>query len=159
MWVQVGAWGKQGLPPLEASLGYQFRLLLAQDQDIVVLSMPASMQRAWEVWKSTSLALETTQDSLYLSAFCQLPLETQLLPTDRASWSGYPPTRANGSGEFSPRLIGPFPVEKGINGWPHPNPWKMHPAFHGSQLKSVSTSMSPSHDLIMATIFFQYMLC
>ena len=104
-----------GMCPFECS---QPPLFPTQEEDISVPSVQHHLRRCHRVWKDARAAL-------LRSAEQNLPLQT-------------------GSKKLTPRFVGPFPIEAIIN--PSavklklPQSMRVHPTFHVSQIKPVSTS-------------------
>lgn len=131
-----------GRTPFEVSLGYHPPLLPSQEP--VVPLVHDFIQHCQRTWQETRSALERAQVSTQRTAnkhrnsapsyqFGQLVwLNTKNIPL------------LSESRKLSPRFNGPFPVKKVINPSAFrlklPSNMKIHPTFHVSQLKPVSSS-------------------
>lgn len=133
-----------GLTPFEASLGYQPPLFPSQESELAVPSVQHHLRRCHKLWRDTKTALSrTTERNRRLADRHRTPAPEY--QPGQSVWlsSKNIPLRTE-SHKLSPRYIGPFPVNKVIN--PSavrltlPSTIKIHPVFHVSQLKPVTTS-------------------
>lgn len=137
-----------GMSPFQCSLGYQPPLFPTQEDDIAVPSVQAHMRRCHGIWKRARSALlrastraQTQANRRRAPAPCYTPgqkvwLRAKDLPLKVISK------------KLSPRYVGPFVIDSIINPaavrLKLPPALRIHPTFHVSQLKPVSTSpLSP----------------
>ena len=131
-----------GLSPFEAFLGYQPPLLPSEEVDLVVPAVQDHIRHCQKVWQDTRSALECTQESN------QVNRRRNPAPLYQPGQSVWLATRniplLTESCKLSRRFIGPFPFEKVINPTvvrlTLPSNIRIHPTFHVSQLKPVSSS-------------------
>ena len=138
-----------GLSPFMASLGYQPPLFPDLEEEIAVPSVQTHLRRCRRIWKRTRTALLQASSRSQLQANKRRRPAPEYAP-GQGVWlrakdlplKGVPP-------KLSPRFIGPFTISKVVNpsavrlNLP-PALRRIHPTFHVSQIKPVSTSpLSP----------------
>ena len=137
-----------GLSPFMASLGYQPPLFPELEDEIAVPSVQTHLRRCRHTWKRIRAALLRASSRSQLQANKHRLPPPQYAPGQKV-WlrakdlplKGVPP-------KLSPRFIGPFERETIINlcavRLRLPPSLRVHPTFHVSQVKPVSTSpLSP----------------
>ena len=138
-----------GLPPCMASLGYQPPLFPELEEEIAVPSVQTHLRRCRRIWTRTRSAL------IHASSRSQIQANKHHLPAPQYApgqrvWlrakdlplKGAPP-------KLSPHFIGPLEIERIINPCAVrlrlPPSLRVHPTFHVSHIKPVSTSpLSPT---------------
>ena len=137
-----------GLSPFMASLGYQPALFPELEEEISVPSVQAHMRRCRRTWKRTRAALVRASFRSQLQANRRRLPAPQYAPGQRV-WLRAKDLPLKGiSPKISPRFIGPFEIEAIINPCAVrlrlPPSLRIHPTFHVSQVKPVSSSpLSP----------------
>ena len=138
-----------GLSPFMAFLGYQLPLFPDLEEEIAVPSVQTHLRRCRRIWKRTRTAL------LHASTRSQLQANKRRRPAPQYApgqgvWLRAKDLPLKGiPAKLSPRFIGPYTISKVINpsavrlNLP-PALRRIHPTFHVSQIKPVSTSpLSP----------------
>ncbi|KAK2917253.1 hypothetical protein Q8A73_003999 [Channa argus] len=133
-----------GLSPFMCSLGYQPPMFPNQETEIAVPSVNAHIRRCRRLWKEArAVLLRTTQRNKRLADRRRTPAPTYT-PGQTVYLSTQNIPLHIESRKLAPRYIGPFPVVRIIN--PSavqlklPRSMRVHPVFHVSQLKPVSSS-------------------
>ena len=137
-----------GFSPFECSLGYQPPLFLAQEEEIAVPSVQAHIHRCRRVWRETRVALQRANTRAEQQANRHRTAAPEYTVGQQVWLSTADILIQASSKKLQPRYIGPYPVESVINSSAIrlrlPTALKVHPVFHTSQLKPVSTSpLSP----------------
>ena len=133
-----------GLTPFEASLGYQPPLFPSQESELAVPSVQLHLRRCRKVWREARAALLRTAENNRRIADRHRVQAPQYKP-GQSVWlcSKDIPLKVE-SKKLAPRYIGPFVVDSVVN--PSavklklPSTMRVHPTFHVSQLKPVSSS-------------------
>uniref|UniRef100_A0A8C5CMX5 Integrase catalytic domain-containing protein n=1 Tax=Gadus morhua TaxID=8049 RepID=A0A8C5CMX5_GADMO len=133
-----------GLSPFMASLGYQPALFPELEEEISVPSVQAHMRRCRRTWKRTRAALVRASFRSQLQANRRRLPAPLYVPGQRV-WLRAKDLPLKGiSPKISPRFIGPFEIEAIINPCAVrlrlPPSLRIHPTFHVSQVKPVSSS-------------------
>ena len=147
-----------GMTPFMAAYGYQPPLLSSQERDITVPSVQVHFARCAEVWRTAREAItHSTRHSQRQADRHHIPAPTYL-PGQRVWLSSRDLPLQVESRKVAPRFVGPFVVEKVVN--PSavrlklPASLPMHPTFHVSQLKPVSSSeLNESQDLELLAMY------
>ncbi len=133
-----------GLTLFECSLGYQPPLFPAQEGEIAVPSVQLHLRRCHRVWRQTRIALlRSEQRNRRLADRHRTPAPAYV--PGQSVWlsSRHIPLKAH-SRKLSPRFLGPFVIDSLVNPvsvkLKLPPSLRIHPVFHVSQLKPVSTS-------------------
>ncbi|KAJ8361789.1 hypothetical protein AAFF_G00420510, partial [Aldrovandia affinis] len=133
-----------GLSPFEASLGYQPPLFPVQEEELAVPSVQAHLDRCRKTWELTRTALLSSADRNRRFADRHRTPAPIYQPGQEVWLSTKDLPLHTTSRKFTPRYIGPFPIDSVIN--PSvvklrlPASMRIHPSFHVSLLKPVSTS-------------------
>ena len=133
-----------GMSPFECCFGYQPPLFPSQEDKVAVPSVQAHLRRCRQVWKNTRAALLRTAEQNKQTA----DRHRSKAPTYQVGQKVWLSTRdihlKCSSRTLEQRYIGPYPVIKIIN--PSavrlklPSVMRIHPTFHVSLLKPVSSS-------------------
>ena len=138
-----------GLSPFMASLGYQPPLFPELEDEKAVPSVQTHLRRCRRTWRRTCAALlrASSRSQLQANKHClpapqYAPGQKVWLQAKDLPLKGVPP-------KLSPRFIGLFEIESIINPCAVrlklPPSLRVHPTFHISQVKPVSTSpLSPT---------------
>ncbi|KAM3850576.1 A disintegrin and metalloproteinase with thrombospondin motifs 14-like [Diretmus argenteus] len=133
-----------GMSPFNASLGYQPPLFPAQEVQLAVPSVQEHVRHCRAIWKDTRAALEKAQEAAQHSANKRRDPAPQYQPGQSVWLSTKNIPLLTESRKLSPRFIGPFTIDRIINPTvvklSLPDNMKVHPVFHVSQLKQVSSS-------------------
>ena len=125
----------------EASLRYLPPLFPSQEQEIAVPLVQLSLCR---IWRETRAALLCTQDQNRRLAHRWRTPAPEYQPGQRVWLSAKDIPLSVTSKKLAPRFMGPFEVEAIVNPaavrFKLPALLRIHPTFHISQLKPVSTS-------------------
>ena len=133
-----------GLSPFEAALGYQPPLFPSQEKELAVPSVQDNLHRCRKVWVDTREALLRTAERNKRVADRHRVVAPQFQPGQRVWLSSSNIPLRTDSRKLSPRYLGPFEIDSIIN--PSavrlklPQAMRVHPTFHVSQLKLVSSS-------------------
>lgn len=133
-----------GMSPFECSLGYQPPLFPEQEKEVAVSSVQHLFRRCRRMWREARAALlrssatnKRMADRRRTQAPSYLPGQSVLLSTANLNLR-------TESRKLSPRFIGPFEVVRVVNPVAVqlrlPRTMRVHPVFHVSQLKPLSTS-------------------
>uniref|UniRef100_A0A3B3HAY6 Integrase catalytic domain-containing protein n=1 Tax=Oryzias latipes TaxID=8090 RepID=A0A3B3HAY6_ORYLA len=133
-----------GMSPFECSLGYQPPLFPEQEKEVAVPSVQHLFRRCRRIWREARAALQRSSannkrlaDRHRLRAPTYVPGQSVLLSTANIKLR-------TESRKLSPRFIGPFEVVKVVNPVAVqlrlPRTMRVHPVFHVSQIKPLSTS-------------------
>ena len=134
-----------GLSPFECSLGYQPPLFPELERDLDVPSVQHHLQKIQQTWVTVREALLRTADvnrrqaDRHRSPAPQYTRGQEVWLNTRDV-----PLRAS-TGKLSPRFIGPFKIQAVLSTTAVrldlPPSLRIHPTFHISQIKPVSTSV------------------
>uniref|UniRef100_A0A8D0AQG0 Reverse transcriptase n=1 Tax=Sander lucioperca TaxID=283035 RepID=A0A8D0AQG0_SANLU len=133
-----------GLSPFEVSLGYSPPLFPVQESEIAVPSVQHHYRQMQRIWRETRQALlRTREHNQRVADRHRIP--APVYRPGQQVWLSPKDIHLSGtSTKLAPRFIGPFEVEKVINPCAVrlklPPALRIHPTFHVSQLKPVSTS-------------------
>uniref|UniRef100_A0A8C5C4I0 Chromo domain-containing protein n=1 Tax=Gadus morhua TaxID=8049 RepID=A0A8C5C4I0_GADMO len=124
-----------------ASLGYQPPLFPELEGEVAVPSVQTHLRRCRRIWKRSSSRSQLQANKCRLPAPHYAPGQRVWLRAKDLPLKGAPP-------KLSPRFIGPFEIETVVNPCAVrlklPPSLRVHPTFHVSQVKPVSTSpLSP----------------
>lgn len=137
-----------GLSPFECSLGFQPPSFPSEEMDVAVPSVQAHLKRCRKVWRDTHRALQRTTERNRLIADRRRSSAPQYAPGQQVWLSTKNLPLKTESKKLSPRYIGPFKILSLVNPvavkLQLPRTLRVHPTFHVSQLKPVSSSdLSP----------------
>ncbi|KAK9533156.1 hypothetical protein VZT92_008305 [Zoarces viviparus] len=133
-----------GMSPFMASLGYQPPLFPAQEMEVAVPSVQANLRRCRQVWREVQSALQRSATRNKRIADRHRAPAPTYSPGQKVSLSSRDLPLQVESRKLAPRFVRPFEVDKIIN--PSavrlklPASLKVHPTFHVSLLKPVSSS-------------------
>lgn len=133
-----------GMSPFMASLGFQPPLFPIQETEVAVPSVQEHLRRARRVWREAGAALRRTAARNQRLADRHRSPAPPYQPGQKVWLSSRDIPLQTVSKKLDPRYIGPFEIERVIN--PSvmrlklPPELHIHPAFHVSLLKPVSTS-------------------
>ena len=133
-----------GMSPFMASLGYQPPLFSVQEEAVAVPSVQANIQRCRRIWREVrSALLRSAVRNQRLADRHRSPAPTYQ-PGQKVWLSSRDLPLQVESHKLAPRYIGPFEVDKIINPTAIklklPSSLRVHPTFHVSLLKPVSSS-------------------
>ncbi|XP_054645991.1 uncharacterized protein LOC129188890 [Dunckerocampus dactyliophorus] len=133
-----------GMSPFKVAYGYQPPLFPSQEAEVAVPSVQVHLRRARRIWRETVAALgRTAARNRRLADRHRIPAPTYQVG-DEVWLSSKDLPLAGTNRKLAPRFVGPYTVDSIIN--PSsvrlklPSSLKVHPVFHVSCLKPVSTS-------------------
>ncbi|KAL3973506.1 potassium voltage-gated channel Eag-related subfamily H member 3 [Sarotherodon galilaeus] len=133
-----------GFSPFEICLGYQPPLFPSQEGEIAVPAVRDHLQRSRRIWRAARAALLQTTARTCRTADRRRTLAPQYAVGQRVWLSSANIPLKSMSRKLAPRFLGPFTVRRIINPvsvrLQLPASMKVHPTFHVSQLKPVSSS-------------------
>ena len=137
-----------GMSPFMAANGYQPPLFPAQETDVAVPSVQGHLRRARRVWLEARAALTRTAARNQRVADRHRTPAPEYQPGQKVWLSSRDLPLQTESRKLTPRFIGPYEIDRIINPCVMklklPPSLNIHPAFHVSLLKPVSTSpLSP----------------
>ncbi|KAK6315607.1 hypothetical protein J4Q44_G00131310 [Coregonus suidteri] len=126
-------------------MGYQPPLFPAQEKELAVPSVQENLRRCQRVWSDAREALLRTTDRNKTTADRSRTPAPVFHPGQEVWLSSKNVPLRTKSRKLSPRYLGPFVVESIVNPaavrLKLPSAMKIHPTFHVSQLKPVSSSL------------------
>lgn len=133
-----------GVSPFEASLGYQPPMFPVQEGDIAVPSIQLHLRSCRRIWRETRAALLRSAEGNKRIADCHRRAAPTYKPGQKVWLSSKNIPLKTKSKKLSPRSAGPFVIDSIINPTAIklrlPAAMRVHPVFHVSQLKPVSSS-------------------
>ena len=133
-----------GLSPFQASLGYQPPLFPAQEADAAVSTPDDHVLRCQRVWEKTRSALLRARDRSSKAANRHRIPAPEYRPGQMVYLKAKNLPLPGTSKKLAPRFVGPFPIDCVVNPvsvkLTLPPSMHIHPVFHVSQLKPVSSS-------------------
>lgn len=133
-----------GVSPFEASLGYQPPMFPVQEGDIAVPSVQLHLRSCRRIWRETRAALLRSAEGNKRIADCHRRAAPTYKPGQKVWLSSKNIPLKTESKKLSPRSSGPFVIDSIINPTAIklrlPAAMRVHPVFHVSQLKPVSSS-------------------
>ena len=133
-----------GMSPFLCSLGYQPPLFPAQEIEVAVPSVQALMRRCRKTWKRARAALLKAGERIRRQADRHRTPAPLYIPGQMVWLLAKDLPLKVTSKKMAPRYVGPFEVESIINPCAVrlklPASLRVHPTFHVSQIKPVSTS-------------------
>ncbi|XP_057708757.1 uncharacterized protein tanc1b isoform X4 [Corythoichthys intestinalis] len=132
-----------GRSPFMTAYGFQPPLFPSQEAEVVVPSVQVHLRRAHRVWRDTRAALVRTAARNRLIADRHRRPAPAYRPGQMVWLSARDLRLAGTSKKLGPRFVGPFAVDSVVNPvavrLKLPSSMKIHPVFHVSLLKPVST--------------------
>ena len=134
-----------GMSPFLCSLGYQPPVFPSQEVEVAVPSVQALMRRCRKTWKRARTALLNAGEKIQHQANRRRTAAPQYVPGQKVWLSAKDLPLKVSSKKMAPRYVGPFEVESIINPCAvrlklPASLSRVHPTFHVSQIKPVSTS-------------------